>query len=180
MHSPERFPNKALLRTSMRTRLREERGDSAALRAEISSWLGAHPEVRTIATFAALVGEPDLLPLVAAHAERNWLFPAVRDETLTFHAIRNPYTELGVGAFGIREPALGAPEVDGSVIDAFLCPGLAFTRAGGRLGRGRGFYDRALALARPDAVKIGVCFPFQLVEDTFSEPHDIPMDEVIC
>lgn len=180
MTSPERFPTKAILRTTMRTRLREEKGDSAALRAAISSWLEAHPEVRTITTFAALVGEPDLLPLVAAHAEKDWLFPAVRDETLTFHAIREPYTELGVGMFGIREPALGAPVVEWHDIDAFLCPGLAFTRAGGRLGRGRGFYDRALALARPGAVKIGVCFPFQIVDDTFSESHDIAMDEVIC
>ena len=36
-----------------------------------------------------------------------------------------------------------------------------------------------LATARPDALKVGVCFPGQLVADTYSEPHDVHMDVVI-
>ena len=51
---------------------------------------------------------------------------------------------------------------------------------GGRLGRGRGFYDRMLAKARPDALKLGICFEIQLVADTFPEPHDVRMDHVIA
>ncbi|RYD45106.1 MAG: 5-formyltetrahydrofolate cyclo-ligase, partial [Verrucomicrobiaceae bacterium] len=93
---------------------------------------------------------------------------------LTFHTGEN----LAEGSFGIMEPAEGSPEVAVEEIDAFLCPGLAFDRKGGRLGRGRGFYDRLLAKAREDAVKIGLCHGFQMVEDTFSEEHDVRMDEV--
>ena len=69
--------------------------------------------------------------------------------------------------------------MDPGGIDVFLCPGLAFDLRGGRLGRGRGFYDRALALTGPGAYRIGICFSWQIVEDVHCEPHDVPMDEVI-
>jgi 5-formyltetrahydrofolate cyclo-ligase len=36
-----------------------------------------------------------------------------------------------------------------------------------------------LANARPDAIKLGICFEIQLVTDTFPEPHDVLMDHVI-
>jgi 5-formyltetrahydrofolate cyclo-ligase len=46
------------------------------------------------------------------------------------------------------------------------------------LGYGAGFFDTFLVKHR-DAQKIGVAFPFQLVEKVPCEPHDIPMDQVI-
>ena len=83
------------------------------------------------------------------------------------------------GAFGVREPSPDMPVIPLDQIDAFLCPGLAFDPRGGRLGRGRGFYDRMLAGARPDALRIGVCFPWQIVPDVFPEAHDVFMDGIL-
>lgn len=163
----------------MRERLCEHKGDSAALRDAIRRWLSAHPERLTVAIFAALPGEPDLLPLVTLHPERRWVLPKVQGDALTFHAVTNPENELITGAFGIREPRADSALVAIPEIDVFLCPGLAFDLLGNRLGRGRGFYDRMLEMARSDALKFGVCFPFQLVDDTFPEPHDIRMDALI-
>ncbi|OYV04807.1 MAG: 5-formyltetrahydrofolate cyclo-ligase [Verrucomicrobiales bacterium VVV1] len=163
----------------MRERLREHAGDSAALRDAIRRWLSEHPECRTVAIFAALPGEPDLLPLVTLHPERRWVLPKVQGDALSFHEVTAPEHELITGAFGIREPRADSPLVAIPEIDVFLCPGLAFDLLGNRLGRGRGFYDRMLEMARPDALKLGVCFPFQLVDDTFLEPHDIRMDGLI-
>jgi len=163
----------------MRTLLREMPTDSAAVLAELEHWLERHPHLRTLAVFAALPGEVDLAPLVDAHPEKCWAYPLVRDRHLTFHAVLHPEKELLPGSFGILEPLADSPEVPVAGIDAFLCPGLAFDENGGRLGRGRGFYDRVLARANPSAVKIGVCFQFQRVPDTFSEAHDIHMDLVI-
>ncbi|QUE49515.1 5-formyltetrahydrofolate cyclo-ligase [Luteolibacter ambystomatis] len=164
----------------MRRRLREIPGDSAVLREAISAWLDAHPEARVIASFAALPGEPDLLPLVAIHPERMWVFPTVRGEHLTFHPVADTAADFEAGSFGIREPAASLPTMPHRDIDVFLCPGLAFTNSGGRLGRGRGFYDRMLALARPDTIKLGVCFPFQITANIFPEPHDVSMSGIIC
>ena len=180
MANPDTLPTtKPALRAVMRRRLNGHAHDSAAVRHAVSHWLAARPDVRTIATFAALPGEPDLLPLIAAHPDRRWIYPRVAGERLTLHPVVNPSRELLPGAFGIREPSPALPEVSPGEIDAFLCPGLAFDPRGGRLGRGRGFYDRLLEHARTDALKLGVAFPLQLVENTFSEPHDIHMDVVL-
>ena len=63
--------------------------------------------------------------------------------------------------------------------DLVLVPGLAFTRAGHRLGRGGGFYDRLLAGRAKDALKVGICFSLQLLETIPTEAHDAVLDAVI-
>ena len=154
-------------------------GDSAAVCDSICRWLATRPDLRRIAAYAALRGEVDLRGLISGQPGIAWLFPRVCGEELRFHRVRSPEWELTRGAFGILEPLAGLEEVPVAEIDAFLCPGLAFDERGGRLGRGRGFYDRLLAGARPDATKVGVCFPDQIVADTFVEPHDVRMDLVM-
>jgi len=62
-------------------------------------------------------------------------------------------------------------------------PGLAFDRAGNRLGRGKGFYDRFLQGARAalhgDLATIGVCFSEQLLEDVPHTERDQRLDGVV-
>lgn len=65
------------------------------------------------------------------------------------------------------------------VPDFVLVPGLAFSTDGRRLGRGGGFYDRLLTGRAKDAVKMGVCFEFQLRESVPHEGHDALVDVVI-
>lgn len=82
--------------------------------------------------------------------------------------------DLVAGKFGIPEP-VGAevcrqPEV-------WLVPGLAFDRAGNRLGRGRGFYDALLRGAR--GVKIGLAHDFQLVNHVPAGAGDVSVDYVV-
>jgi 5-formyltetrahydrofolate cyclo-ligase len=55
---------------------------------------------------------------------------------------------------------------------------MAFDKKGNRLGRGRGFYDRTLPKLA-EAYKIGLCFPFQLLESIPCETYDIKMDAVL-
>ncbi len=179
MAIPDTPLTKTALRKRMRQALREQHPDPTAVCSALNRWLVERPAPRTLAVYAPLPGEADLSAVVRAHPDRRWVYPKVRGHLLTFHAVKDPAAELFPGAFGILEPAGDSPEAGIMEIDAFICPGLAFDQNGGRLGRGRGFYDRMLALARPGALKIGICFGSQLVPDTFAEPHDIPMDEVI-
>ncbi len=58
-------------------------------------------------------------------------------------------------------------------------PGLAFDRRGGRLGYGKGYYDRLLHHVRSDATKAAVCFECQLLADIPLLDHDIRMDLVV-
>ena len=177
---PESAARKAQLRSTLRRLARDGASPpSGPLCDAVEHWLAAHPGLATIAVFAALPGEPDLTEVVVRHSETRWVYPRVNGDDLVFHAVADPNGQLIKGAFGIMEPSPALPVVDIPRIDAFLCPGLAFDGRGGRLGRGRGFYDRLLTAARPDALKIGVCFANRLIDDTFPEPHDVPMDEVV-
>ena len=179
MAIPESSDRKSQLRKSLRQILRAGTPDSKTVCDALDCWLANQSGLRTIAVFSALPGEVDLSELVARHADRCWVYPRVAGDDLIFHAVRDPATDLVAGAFGIREPCPTLAHAAVDRIDAFLCPVLAFDRHGGRLGRGRGFYDRMLAGARPDALKAGVCFARQIVPDTFQEPHDVRMDVVV-
>jgi 5-formyltetrahydrofolate cyclo-ligase len=164
------------LRKSMRQILRALDADSSKVCTALDAWLlTQHSALHTIAVYSPLLGEVDLSASIQNRPDLDWVYPKVRGEDLTFHLGKI----LIPGAFGILEPADGAPEVPIETIDVFICPGLAFDHNGGRLGRGRGFYDRVLSKSRNDALKVGVCFEKQIVPNTFPENHDVPMDVVI-
>jgi 5-formyltetrahydrofolate cyclo-ligase len=87
---------------------------------------------------------------------------------------------LGRGRFGILEPmgprlgptAIGTAEV-------VVVPAVAVARDGVRLGRGGGFYDRALRHARPGATLVAVVFDDELVDELPAEPHDHRVHAVV-
>ena len=83
------------------------------------------------------------------------------------------------GPMGIREP-VDADIVRPRDVHVWIVPGLAFTRGGRRLGYGGGWYDRFLASAPKGAVKIGVAYSFQIVDDLPAEPHDIPLTDIVA
>lgn len=70
---------------------------------------------------------------------------------------------LRAGAFRIAEPDGDAMPCEPSEIDLIVVPGTAFTQAGARMGRGRGFYDKYLSQPGFRGVKVGVCYAHQLV-----------------
>jgi 5-formyltetrahydrofolate cyclo-ligase len=165
-------PPSAILKAAARRQLRASLPDatraaleSALIRPPLLAWLLGSPS-RTVAAFAPLPGEVDLLPLLAAAPGIRWVMPRVEHTALVFHATPDPEA-LVTGAFGISEPLSHLPVVHPEEIDVFLCPGLGFTPGGVRLGRGKGFYDRALAAART--------FASQILPELPTEPHDLLM-----
>lgn len=89
-----------------------------------------------------------------------------------------PYNpaNLRMGAFHIDEPT-GRDTTDVDTIEMIIVPAVAYDARGNRVGRGRGFYDRLLQSTR--ALKVGVGYDFQLVDEIDAEPHDVPVDIVI-
>jgi len=59
-----------------------------------------------------------------------------------------------------------------------LVPGLAFSTAGVRLGFGAGYYDRWLA-GHPAALRIGLCFEYQVLPQIPCEVHDASLDYLV-
>jgi len=82
--------------------------------------------------------------------------------------------------FGLREPAepwLPADAVAQAAV--VLVPALAVDRAGVRLGRGAGFYDRTLPLADPSARLVAVVRTDELLDSVPEEPHDVRMTHAL-
>ena len=135
-------------------------------------------QARCAAFFCALPDEPQTGAALARwSAVKRIVVPRVEGDVMRFCEY-DPQT-LRPGAFGIAEPGPEAQTCDPSEIDLVIVPGTAFTAAGARCGRGRGYYDKYLS--RPDvhAVKVGVCFAHQLVGELPAEPHDVAMDYII-
>lgn len=64
-------------------------------------------------------------------------------------------------------------------VDLWICPGLAFTLSGERLGFGGGWYDRFLAQAKPGARSYGVAYAFQIRDRLPQGPWDAKLTGVI-
>ncbi|MBN1091531.1 5-formyltetrahydrofolate cyclo-ligase [Blastococcus sp. TML/M2B] len=174
-------PAKAALRARLlaarRARPAAERERAAtAVAAALRTGLAT---ARTVAAHVPEAVEPGhgRLPGELAGAGTRVLLPVVRGRELAWaeHDGR-----LAPGRFGLLEPVgprLG-PEAIGSA-DAVVVPALAVSRSGVRLGRGGGYYDRALAHARPDAVLVAVVFDGELLDDLPAEPHDRRVTAVV-
>lgn len=121
------------------------------------------------AAFRAWRGEPDLDKVTRVSTHITWVYPRVKGESLEFVKAQ----KFAKGRFGLEEP-LGENLVDPQEITGFLVPGLAFDRQGGRLGRGEGFYDRALS--QVPGFRLGVGFSYQIYENILpKESFDVPM-----
>lgn len=134
----------------------------------------------TVALYAAKGSEVDPSALDAALRADGFevAYPRVVDDEreLVFHAAT--LGELVPARFGLREPPPAAPVVPLSAIAAFVVPGLAFDRAGGRVGWGRGHYDATFARATA-ALRIGLAFECQLVERVPREAHDVLLQALV-
>lgn len=80
------------------------------------------------------------------------------------------------GIFGTTYPA--GEQVFSDTYDLIIVPGLAFDRQRYRLGYGGGYYDNFM-INHPGARKVGLAYPFQVVDKVPTEPHDLRLDEIL-
>jgi 5-formyltetrahydrofolate cyclo-ligase len=161
-----------------------ERAQAAeALAGRLAEW-HSFRKAATVACFASNLEEIDTDPLLRRIlAEgKTLLLPYIRGEgaeaSMAFAPVKDLDAELAEGAIGIREPVPEARGGEAPEPDLILVPGLAFDLRGGRLGKGKGFYDRYLAGAR--GLKAGVAYDVQIAEKNLPlDAHDQPMDAVI-
>lgn len=82
------------------------------------------------------------------------------------------------GPYGILEPARKKP-VGLSDLDLVIVPGLAFDKAGRRLGRGKGYYDCFLAALPGRCRSVGLAYDFQILPSVPVADHDVNVHQVI-
>jgi len=92
--------------------------------------------------------------------------------------------DLALGMYKILEPRadlrhLPERQVDVKSLDIVMVPGVAFTREGARMGHGKGYYDKLLEHARPDAPLVALAFECQLFPEIPTQSHDVFMDKII-
>ncbi len=184
--------NKAELRRTMKARRKELAADQkAAADAAICEKLKARRDIglmvdpfdfgSPLAVYLASPDEINIDPFIEymLHMGVKVVAPRWNGETYELAKLKGlDEKNLRRGPMGIREP-IDADIVELKKVDTWIIPGLAFTRGGKRLGYGGGWYDRFLASAPKGAVKIGVAYSFQIVDDLPSEPHDIPLTDIV-
>ncbi len=133
-------------------------------------------EADLIYAYSAIGSEVSLQTLIEDALEKHGRIgmPRVFGDEMKFFAIRQ-FSELREGAFGILEPQTGEEDLLTGNAGICLIPGLGFDASGGRIGYGKGYYDRYLQ-AFPGLIRIGCCFEEQLVESIPKEAQDVSMD----
>ena len=136
-----------------------------------------------IAVFIPLPGEPDIWTpsqqLIAMQAARIYAPRMMPENQLDLVMITNT-TALLRGPFGVIEPPLESNALaDLTTLDAIFIPGLAFSKDGGRLGFGGGWYDRLLARIPDKTIKIGVCWNELLIDSVPMDAWDVHVDGIL-
>ena len=171
---------KAALRARLlAARARLSADQRAAAGRAIRDALLDRPEIQmagTIAAYYSIGAEPDTRGLVYALWKRGSyvLLPVLRaDGDLDWASYEGP-DSLVPGPRGLREPS--EPRRGSGAVaraDAVLVPALAVDRAGNRLGRGGGSFDRALARVSPLVPLIALVYDDEIIDRVPAEHHDV-------
>jgi 5-formyltetrahydrofolate cyclo-ligase len=132
--------------------------------------------VMVFASFGSEVSTRGIIDALIARGSRVALPVVTRTEMRA--APFRPGDPVRTAPYGAAEP-LSADDVPADAIDVVVVPGLAFDRAGYRVGYGRGYYDRFLARTRPGALRIAVAFHVQLVDAVPHGDGDEPVDAIV-
>jgi len=167
---------------------RQKQPNKDQLSRQICQKLAALPEytaarvVMFYVDFASEVRTQHFFPTAWA-AGKQIVVPYCVKDRLELFRLENT-DELAPGTVGILEPRpelRGRPDrqVDVAQLDLILLPGLAFDRRGGRIGRGKGYYDRFLRRVRPGTPLVALAFECQLFAEVPMLPYDKYVDKVI-
>lgn len=137
-----------------------------------------YQEAKTIYGYLPYNQEVRTVPILekALRDGKRVAVPKVYGDTMRFIYLSD-FTAVEKSSFGIPEPVEDTPVAEDKTA-LVLMPGLAFTKDGGRIGYGGGFYDKFLA-DEPDHPTVALCYDFQMMESLPTESFDIPVDLVL-
>ncbi|MBV9871207.1 MAG: 5-formyltetrahydrofolate cyclo-ligase [Frankiaceae bacterium] len=158
---------------------RSEADRKAAGQAIARHGLAAWSEASTIAAHLAVGTEPPTLPLIDGLVEAGVtvLLPVIDGPDLDWAPYQGP-AALIPGPLGISQPTSSRVGRRGlSAANVIVVPALAVDQRGHRLGRGRGYYDRALA--EVTTLVVAAIYDDELKEAVPVDAHDHPVDAVL-
>ena len=136
---------------------------------------------QTIMVYMALPQEVQTMPIItqARQLQKRVAVPVIRGQDLIAVALSEPPGQLQRGRFGILEPCGTPCVIHPQEIGCIVVPGIAFDTRGGRLGFGKGYYDRFLRQLPATTYRCGLAFGIQVVPCVPQAPHDICMHGIV-
>ena len=100
------------------------------------------------------------------------------EEIIRLNARIESLDEMTAGSYEIKEPVKRSRAIDTAEIDTIAVPGVAFDLGGGRLGYGKGYYDRFLKGL--GCAIIALAYEFQVLKENLPlEEHDVPVQAIV-
>ena len=138
-----------------------------------------YKKAETVMLYYPIGNETDTSAIAErAFADKKRLIYPVTDEKsgeITPYYVKEN-GKFHIGAFSVPEPEKN-DAANLNDIDVVIVPGIAFSREGARIGFGKGCYDRFLG--NINAVKVGLCYDFQICSGLNVEQHDVNMDFLV-
>lgn len=166
------------IREQKRAMSEEEIVQRSARLAQLFAATPAYQAAKTIYGYLSYNQEVRTMPILeqALRDGKRVAVPKVYGEEMRFLYL-DDLSLVSKGYGGIPEPIADEPVADDKTA-LVLMPGLAFDPEGHRIGYGGGFYDKFLA-AEPNHPTLALCYDFQVLPNLETDPHDIPVDQVL-
>lgn len=138
--------------------------------------IAAYREAKAIACYYAIGSEiktHGILQEILSEG-KNLALPRIEGGGLVFCNVKK-FEDLEKGEFGIMEPKQNCPIIN--EFDAILVPAVAMTRAGQRLGYGRGYYDRFLTNKK--VTSIALAYSKSILKNIPSSKGDVQIQWIV-
>jgi 5-formyltetrahydrofolate cyclo-ligase len=195
------YAEKKQLRLVMNAKLKAvsagERAQRSQAAAVIASGLPVWTDASLILAFLSMPSEIDTMPALecALGAGKRVAVPRIDDGDLAFIELKGNWRSWPLDRWSIPTPPADASVLPAALIASIPClalvPGLAFDRTGGRLGRGKGYYDRFLASVqaaaddtpkhagpKPFFFTLAYGYDFQLIPRVPMGQHDVRLQDL--
>ena len=135
----------------------------------------------TVMVYMALPQEVQTTQIIAQALlwHKRIAVPVVHGNHLAAVELPDDPAQLRRGHFGILEPYGTQVVIPPEEIGYIMVPGVAFDYCGGRLGFGKGYYDRFLGRLPETTYRCGLAFGIQIVPCVPQTSHDICMHGIV-
>lgn len=136
---------------------------------EYTDWIYGYMPIRN---------EVDIRSFLQHHLDtgKKIALPRVIGDNLEFYQITS-FEDLEEGSFHVLEPKEGCPKAEAGGF--ILVPGVAFDREGGRIGYGKGYYDKFFSSHSQVLEKIGIAYKIQVTDRIPITSTDVRLDGLV-
>ncbi len=160
--------------TKVRAEVEDKEGKDKLIRKNLRE-LEIYKKAKSVFVFISYKSEVDTRGIIEDILAdgKKLLVPLVKGSEMIAVEVKG-IDDLEPNKMGILEPKSGDEVTD---VDLTITPGLAFDKAGFRLGYGGGYYDKFFA--KVDTIRMGIGYSDQYVESLVHEDYDKALEYLL-